>query len=133
METPETRRHTMQAVKSKDTGPEMFVRRLLHAQGYRYRLHSKVLPGSPDLVFSSREKVIFVHGCFWHGHHCARGNRVPIHNREYWVKKIERNRKRDLHVARLLRQLGWKRKVIWECSLKNPERLRLVLDEFLTS
>jgi DNA mismatch endonuclease (patch repair protein) len=123
----------MQSVKSKDTGPEMFVRKLIHAQGYRYRLHSKALPGCPDLVFSSRKKVIFVHGCFWHGHHCARGNRIPFHNREYWVKKVEGNRKRDQHVAQLLRQLEWERKVIWECSLKNPERVRLALDEFLMS
>jgi DNA mismatch endonuclease, patch repair protein len=131
METPETRRHVMQSVKSKDTGPEMYVRRLLHRQGYRYRLHSKVLPGCPDLVFSSRKKVIFVHGCFWHGHHCARGNRIPVHNREYWVKKIERNKKRDQKAARLLRQLGWERKVIWECSLKNQRRVSIVLNEFL--
>lgn len=132
METPEARRHIMQAVKSKDTGPEMLVRKLLHTQGYRYRLHRKDLPGCPDLVFSTRKKVIFVHGCFWHGHHCARGNRIPVNNHDYWVRKIERNRKRDQHVARLLRQLGWKRKVIWECSLKKPERVRLVLNEFLT-
>jgi DNA mismatch endonuclease (patch repair protein) len=131
METPEARRRTMQAVKSKDTGPEMWVRRLLHEQGYRYRLHVKDLPGCPDLVFSSRKKVIFVHGCFWHGHHCARGNRVPVHNREYWVGKIEGNRKRDQKAARQLRQLGWERKVIWECSLRDPERVRSLLDRFL--
>jgi DNA mismatch endonuclease (patch repair protein) len=110
----------------------MLVRKLLHSQGYRYRLHSKALPGCPDLVFSSRKKVIFVHGCFWHGHHCARGKRIPVHNREYWVKKVERNKKRDQHVAWLLRQLGWERKVIWECNLKDLERVRLVLDRFLT-
>jgi DNA mismatch endonuclease, patch repair protein len=131
MESPEARRRTMQAVKSKDTSPEMLVRRVLHARGYRYRLHGKNLPGSPDLVFSHRKKVIFVHGCFWHGHHCARGNRVPVQNREYWVEKIERNRKRDQKVARLLRQFGWKRKVIWECSLGYPERVMSVLEEFL--
>jgi len=131
METSEARRRTMQAVKSKDTGPEMCVRQLLHAQGYRYRLHRKDLPGSPDLVFSSRKKVIFVHGCFWHGHRCKRGNRVPVHNREYWVEKIERNRKRDQKAARLLRQLGWERKVIWECNLRDPERVRSILEKFL--
>ena len=121
----------MQAVKSKDTGPEMLVRRLLYAQGYRYRLHRKDLPGCPDLVFSSRKKVIFIHGCFWHGHHCARGNRVPVHNREYWVEKIERNKQRDQKAARLLRKLGWKRKVIWECCLKKPEQVKSTLDKFL--
>ena len=131
MEAPEARRHTMQAVKSKDTGPEMSVRRLLHAQGYRYRLHRKDLPGCPDLVFSSRKKVIFVHGCFWHGHHCVRGNRVPVHNREYWVEKIGRNKIRDQKAARLLRQLGWKRMVIWECDLRDPERVRSLMDKFL--
>jgi len=131
MQTPEVRRRTMQAVKSKDTGPEILVRRLLFAEGYRYRLHKKDLPGCPDLVFSSRKKVIFVHGCFWHGHHCARGNRVPVHNREYWVEKIRKNRQRDRNAARLLRYLGWKRKVVWECSLKNPEQVRSALDKFL--
>lgn len=131
MEAPEARRRTMQAVKSKDTGPEMCVRRLLHGLGYRYRLHRRDLPGCPDLVFSSRKKVIFVHGCFWHGHRCARGNRVPVQNREYWVEKIERNRKRDQKAARLLCRLGWKRKVIWECSLRDPERVKAVLDKFL--
>lgn len=131
MQTPEVRHRTMQAVKSKDTGPEMLVRRLLFARGYRYRLHKKDLPGCPDLVFRSRKKVIFVHGCFWHGHRCARGNRVPVHNREYWVEKINKNRQRDRNAARLLRKLGWKRKVIWECSLKNPDRVRSVLDDFL--
>ncbi len=131
MEPPEVRHRTMQAVKSKDTGPEMLVRRLLYAQGYRYRLHRKDLPGCPDLVFSSRKKVIFIHGCFWHGHQCARGNRVPVHNREYWVEKIKKNRQRDQNAARLLHNLGWKRKVIWECSLKNLEQVESSLYRFL--
>lgn len=131
METPEARRRTMQAVKNKDTGPEMIVRSLAHRLGFRFRLHRKELPGNPDLVFPRLHKVIFVHGCFWHGHHCAHGNRVPVHNREYWVKKIERNRQRDQKAARLLRKLGWERKVIWECNLKKPEQIKSALDIFL--
>jgi len=131
MEPSETRRRVMRAVKSQDTGPEMFVRRLLHAQGYRYRLHRKNLPGCPDLVFCGRRKVIFIHGCFWHGHNCARGKRVPVNNREYWVNKIERNRGRDREVARRLRELGWGRRVVWECSLKHPDRVWFALDKFL--
>lgn len=131
MPVPEARRRAMQAVKSKDTGPEMLVRHLLYAQGYRYRLHRKDLPGCPDIVFSGLKKVVFIHGCFWHGHHCARGNRVPVHNREYWVEKIRKNRQRDRNAARLLRKLGWKRKVIWECHLKKPEQVKSALDKFL--
>src|SRR5271163_4178763 len=129
--TPEQRSATMRAVRGKNTTPELLVRKALHRLGYRYALHRRDLPGSPDLVFGSRKKVIFVHGCFWHGHHCTRGNRVPVHNRKYWVEKIGRNRKRDQKVARFLRQLGWKRKVIWECSLVDPERVVSVLEKFL--
>src|SRR5512135_3152476 len=88
MESAALRRRTMQAVKSKDTRPELVVRRLAHRMGYRFRLHRKDLPGTPDLVFPRLHKVVFVHGCFWHGHECARGSRVPVHNRDYWTKKI---------------------------------------------
>jgi DNA mismatch endonuclease (patch repair protein) len=117
MESPEIRRRTMQAVKSKNTAPELLVRRLTHAMGYRFRLHRKGLPGKPDLVFPGRHKAIFVHGCFWHGHDCARGARVPKTNREYWEKKISRNRERDKkHLSELLTD-GWKTLVIWECRL----------------
>lgn len=110
----------MQAVKGKDTKPEWIIRRLLHSAGYRYRLHVKELPGKPDLVFPGRSKVIFVHGCFWHGHHCARGDRPPKTNAAYWTAKIERNKIRDRqHIATLRRQ-GWKVRTVWECELKKP-------------
>jgi len=131
-ETPEAlRRRTMQAIKSKDTKPEWIVRRLLHAAGYRYRLHGKALPGKPDLVFAGRRKVIFVHGCFWHGHDCARGARQPQANAEYWSAKIGRNRDRDVRHLAALRADGWKAHVVWECEIRTPGllgRLRKFLD-----
>lgn len=117
MESPAVRRRTMQAVKSKDTGIERCVRQMLHAKGYRYRLHRGDLPGCPDLVFSSRRKVIFIHGCFWHGHQCARGKRVPKTNTGYWTGKISRNTARDAAARERLQKLGWKVSVVWECDL----------------
>lgn len=118
-ETPDAlRRRTMQAVKSKNTKPEWIVRRLLHAAGYRYRLHGNALPGKPDLVFAGRRKVIFVHGCFWHGHDCARGDRQPVANADYWSAKIARNRERDLQHLAALRADGWKVQTIWECEMR---------------
>src|SRR4249920_1604267 len=107
MESPEVRRRTMQAVKSKDTAPELLVRSLAHRMGYRFRLHRKDLPGKPDLVFPGRRKAIFVHGCFWHGHDCARGARVPKNNRDYWVTKVGRNVARDERSREALTALGW--------------------------
>lgn len=131
MESPDVRRRTMQAVKSKDTAPEMIVRRLLHARGYRYRLHRRDLPGCPDLVFVSLRKAIFIHGCFWHGHHCARGARVPKTNTSYWTAKIERNRRRGAVAARQLRTDGWSLLVIWECEIKRRTSLIRRLCTFL--
>src|SRR5579864_2977074 len=95
MESPEVRRRTMQAVKSKDTAPELLVRSLAHRMGYRFRLHRKDLPGKPDLVFPGRRKAIFVHGCFWHCHDCEGEPRMPGQNRAYWKKKLTRNKQRD--------------------------------------
>ncbi|SRR6266576_1077968 len=131
MESPEVRRRTMQAVKSKNTSPELLVRSLTHRMGYRFRLHRKDLPGKPDLVFPGRRKAIFVHGCFWHGHDCARGARVPKSNRDYWTKKIARNKERDLAACDRLTALGWKIKVLWECGLKDEKPLRRELRHFL--
>ena len=120
-ETPEAlRRRTMQAVKSKDTQPEIIVRKLLHAAGYRYRLHARGLPGKPDLVFPIRRKTIFVHGCFWHGHDCPRGNRQPKTNAAYWMAKIARNKARDVEQIAALRADGWKVHTVWECEIKKP-------------
>lgn len=122
----------MQAVRGRDTGPERIVRRLARQLGYRYRLHRKDLPGKPDLAFVGKRKVVFVHGCFWHGHDCARGARVPVHNRKYWVEKIERNRTRDAAHATALRKDGWKMLVIWECDLRNEPRVTRRLERFLS-
>ena len=130
-ETPERRSRTMRAVKGANTRPEMQVRRLLHAMGYRYRLHRKDLPCKPDIVFSSRRKVIFVHGCFWHGHDCRRGARLPKTNREYWSAKIAGNRARDARCLEQLRALGWEALVLWECELKDEADLRRRLSAFL--
>lgn len=121
----------MRAVKGKDTKPELLVRRLLHSLGYRYRLHGKNLPGKPDIVFPGRKKVIFVHGCFWHGHKCKRGNRTPKTNVDYWVKKISNNKKRDSQHKRQLRNAGWDVLELWECQLKDKERLTRKLKSFL--
>ena len=121
----------MRAVKGKNTIPEMAVRRLVHGMGYRYRLHRKGLPGKPDLVFGPRRKVIFVHGCFWHGHACERGKRVPKANRDYWTRKIARNRQRDQEHLAALHAARWQVLVIWECEVEYADaehRLRRFLD-----
>lgn len=130
-ETPEQRSRTMRAVKGANTAPELLVRRITHSLGYRFRLHRSDLPGKPDLVFVSRKKVIFVHGCFWHGHKCPRGDRMPKTNAPYWKNKIARNAARDkLHIVALRKQ-GWQVAVIWECKLKDPGFARRFLSTFL--
>ncbi|MFB3786444.1 MAG: very short patch repair endonuclease [bacterium] len=121
----------MRQVCSKDTTPEKTVRSFLHHLGYRYRLHGNKLPGKPDLVFPSRKKVIFVHGCFWHGHNCKRGNRIPKTNTEYWVQKIRRNILRHEIQKKRLTQLGWKYLVVWECQIANNKMLHDRLISFL--
>lgn len=125
------RSRIMRAVKSRDTAPEMAVRRLLYSMGYRYRLHRRDLPGKPDLTFQSRRKVIFIHGCFWHGHDCKRGARVPKNNREYWETKIARNRERDIQHYEELNIMGWDILVIWECQLKEIDLFRETLVDYL--
>lgn len=115
----------MQAVKDRDTAPEMAIRRMVHALGYRYRLHRSDLPGCPDIVFPARRKVIFVHGCFWHGHDCARGARIPKSNTAYWTAKIGRNQLRDEAARRQLRALGWNTLVLWECEIKGNTTAKL--------
>jgi DNA mismatch endonuclease, patch repair protein len=121
----------MRAVKSRDTAPEMTVRSLVHKLGYRFRLHRRDLAGTPDLVFPRLRKVIFVHGCFWHGHDCARGSRVPLTNRDYWRTKILRNTARDSEHLAALRGAGWQPAVVWECELRDLARLRRRLARFL--
>ncbi len=112
----------MRSVGSKDTKPEMVVRRLLHGLGYRYRLHRQDLLGKPDLVFPARRKVIFVNGCFWHGHDCPRGSRVPKKNAEYWKAKVSRNVERDRANATALVDQGWQVLTVWECECKLRDR-----------
>ena len=132
MESAAVRRRTMQAVKSKDTAPELAVRSLAHRMGYRFRLHRKDLPGKPDLVFPRLHKVVFVHGCFWHGHDCARGCRAPKANADYWRTKITRNKLRDGANLNALEATGWGAAVIWECELKEPARVAKRLKGFLS-
>jgi DNA mismatch endonuclease (patch repair protein) len=121
----------MARVRGKDTGPEMRVRRLVHEMGYRYRLHRRNLPGVPDLAFSSRRKVIFVHGCWWHGHDCPGGRKRPKTNEGYWLPKLERNRTRDAANQAELRARGWDALVLWECQLKDTAGLRKRIGDFL--
>ena len=125
----------MRAVKGADTKPEMIVRRMVHALGYRYRLHVRSLPGAPDLVFPRLKKVIFVHGCFWHRHRCQAGQSMPASKVEYWEAKFAANRRRDQRHRRQLRSLGWQVLVIWECQLrvKARERLAEKIQAFLTN
>jgi DNA mismatch endonuclease (patch repair protein) len=113
----------MRSVKSRDTKPEMAVRQFVHRLGFRFRLHRKDLPGTPDLVFPRMKKVVSVHGCFWHGHNCNRGDRIPKNNHEYWLTKIERNRERDRFNRTLLQAQGWDVYIAWECQIKSFQAL----------
>jgi DNA mismatch endonuclease (patch repair protein) len=121
----------MRRVKGRDTTPEMTVRRALTGLGARYRLHRRDLPGSPDIVMPGRRLALFVHGCFWHGHDCARGSRVPKANRDYWIAKVARNRARDVAAAEALEAAGWRVETLWECDLKDAVALRQRLAELL--
>ncbi len=109
----------------------MIVRAAVHRLGFRYRLHCRALPGNPDLVFPSRRKIIFVHGCFWHGHACRAGRNRPASNTGYWIAKLDRNRQRDRVNRARLRRLGWQVLVVWECQLKDPARLPVRIARFL--
>ena len=131
--TPEKRSAVMRRVKGRDTSPEMKVRTLLTRLGARYRLHRKDLPGNPDIVLPGRRLAIFVHGCFWHGHDCARGARVPKQNRDYWLAKVGRNAARDAAACATLESAGWRVETIWECHMKDEaalaDRLAGLLDD----
>jgi DNA mismatch endonuclease, patch repair protein len=128
--TPEARSRLMSKIGSKNTGPELLVRSLLHRMGYRFRLHRKDLPGTPDIVLPSRGVVVFVNGCFWHGHECKVG-RMPKSRLDYWGPKIEANKARDAKRRRQLRRLGWRTIFVWECEIKGEEKLVARLDRFL--
>ena len=129
--TPAQRSRIMAAVKSKNTTPELVVRRLLHSLGYRYRLHVRDLPGTPDMVFPRLRAALFVHGCFWHLHKCRQGRNAPAANRRYWQAKRKRNFDRDRRSIAKLRRMGWRVMVLWECQLKDPNRLTARLMGFL--
>lgn len=133
--TREQRSENMRRITGKDTVPELTVRRIAHRLGYRYRLHRTNLPGSPDLVFPSRGKVIFVHGCFWHFHAPSRCKiaHTPKSNKPFWQRKLLRNRRRDTRNRKALHALGWETMVLWECETKNEERIEKRLIEFLGS
>lgn len=120
--TKEARSRLMSRIGQANTGPERKVRSLLHRLGYRFRLHVRALPGTPDIVLPGRKAVIFVHGCFWHGHVC-KAEKMPKSRTDYWGPKIEANKKRDKRQQRLLQKLGWKVIVVWECELKALDKL----------
>lgn len=120
--TPEQRRLNMRRVRAKDTKPEMTVRHLLHDQGFRYRLHRRDLPGRPDIVLPRWRAVVFVHGCFWHGHGCSLF-RLPATRTEFWSAKIEGNRRRDAAAVAALEAAGWRSLWVWECALRGKNRL----------
>jgi DNA mismatch endonuclease (patch repair protein) len=132
---PPTRSAVMRRIKGRDTGPERTVRQVLTRLGARYRLHRADLPGRPDIVLPGRRLAVFVHGCFWHGHDCARGSRVPQARRDYWTAKIAGNRARDARNTEALAALGWRVETVWECELKAralpvlEDRLRTLLAE----
>lgn len=127
------RSERMSRIRSKGSKAEMAVRRLVHDMGYRYRLHAPELPGKPDLVFRPRRKVIFVHGCFWHRHSDPKCKlaRLPKSKQDFWVPKLEGNRKRDVHTQSRLEKMGWDYLIIWECELKDKHALKNTIRDFL--
>lgn len=130
--TPEQRRRIMQAVKQKDTAPELLVRSALYRDGYRYRLHAKDLPGRPDIVFPGRKKVLFIHGCFWHSHGCSKG-KAPKSHLDYWAPKLRQNVERDAKVMRELQDRGWKVLIVWQCETSDMAELLPRIEDFLNS
>src|SRR5271170_5733637 len=119
--TPAQRSFNMSRIRGRDTKPELLLRRGVHARGFRFRLHRGDLPGRPDLVFPARRAVIFVHGCFWHGHNCPMC-RLPATRTDFWRTKIEKNRTRDRDAIKALATKGWRILVVWECALRGPVR-----------
>jgi DNA mismatch endonuclease (patch repair protein) len=129
--SPDARRALMRRIRKTDTKPELALRRLAHALGYRFRLHRRDLPGTPDLVFPCRRKVIFVHGCFWHQHDCRLGRKRPSTNTGYWHPKLARNVERDRINRARLTELGWDVLVVWECEIGDSETLSRQISSFL--
>jgi DNA mismatch endonuclease (patch repair protein) len=131
--SPERRSWIMARIKGKDTLPELAVRSMVHRMGFRFRLHQPDLPGKPDLVFPRLGRLVFINGCFWHGHRCRGGSRVPKTNKPYWTDKIATNMARDARTLRKLRRAGWSVLVVWECQLKRPEQVHSRLWTFLSA
>ncbi|PAW77038.1 MAG: very short patch repair endonuclease [Verrucomicrobia bacterium Tous-C9LFEB] len=129
--TPEKRSWLMRQVKGRDTTPELMVRRIAFNLGFRYRLNDSKLPGKPDLVFARLQKIIFVHGCFWHGHNGCRYGKLPKSKIDFWKKKITVNQKRDRKVLRQLKTMKWTTLVVWQCELKQPKKLVRKIHDFL--
>ena len=129
--TPEQRSRNMASIRSKDTKPELIVRKLVHSMGFRFRLHRKDLPGKPDLVFPRLKKVIFVHGCFWHKHRCRYGRVKPATNARFWEDKRNSNVERDKRTRRKLKRQGWDYLIIWECWTKDMDKLEARISSFL--
>lgn len=128
---PSQRRYCMSRIRGKDTKLEMIVRRTAHALGFRFRLHLRALPGTPDLVFPKLRAVVFVHGCFWHMHHCRLGRVVPKTNAKFWADNRRGTVARDARNRRLLRRLGWRTLIVWQCQTRDADRLRRRLHAFL--
>lgn len=122
--TSRVRSYNMSQIRSKDTNPELIVRRFLHSRGIRYRLHNKDLPGKPDLTLTKYNTVVFIHGCFWHGHQRCNYFTIPKTNTEWWLTKIFRNKYRDQEAIQRLKSLGWNVNVVWECELREPLRIK---------
>ncbi|MGH9593044.1 MAG: very short patch repair endonuclease, partial [Bryobacteraceae bacterium] len=129
--TPERRSENMRRIRSRDTSPEMLVRRAVHGMGFRYRLHVANLPGKPDLVFPRHSKIVEVRGCFWHQHGKCVDSHIPKSRRSYWIPKLEGNRSRDAANLRSLKALGFRVLVVWECEAANKSRLTAKLRRFL--
>lgn len=127
------RSERMGLVKSRDTRPELLVRRLVHQLGFRFRLDGTELPGRPDIVFRGRRKVIFVHGCFWHRHNRCQLARLPKSRLDFWLPKLTKNKSRDAVKRRALTRMGWSSLVVWECELNDPARVMFKLLVFLES
>jgi DNA mismatch endonuclease (patch repair protein) len=131
--TKQQRSFNMSQIRSKNTSPEIIVRSLIHRMGYRYSLHRSDLPGHPDLVLVRHKKIIFVHGCFWHMHHCHYGRVTPAAHAKFWQDKRSGNVDRDKRNLKNLRKLGWKVLIVWECQMQNIEKLTQRLRMFLES
>ncbi|WP_438282656.1 very short patch repair endonuclease [Pseudomonas alabamensis] len=125
--TPEQRRYCMQCIKGKDTKPELKVRKIIHRLGYRYRLHGKQLPGSPDIILPKHKLCIFVHGCFWHRHDGCRYAYTPKTRLDFWEHKFSTNVTRDINTTNKLLDLGWRVEIIWECQTKQLDTLMSVI------